>query len=149
MTTIAYRDGVLAADTATWINDGNVRCPGRTGKLRRLSDGSLYSGAGASAQIEEFGNWLESGCKGDKPKADDISVLHIRLDGTIVLYAGELERVAGEAPFYAVGSGASAALGAMMAGASAAEAVRIAMEVDPYTAGEVDVLHLAAERTPA
>lgn len=38
-------------------------------------------------------------------------------------------------PFYAIGSGAKAALGAMHMGADALRAVQIAALVDPYTAG--------------
>ncbi len=37
--------------------------------------------------------------------------------------------------FYAIGSGAKAALGAMHMGADALQAVKIAAEVDPYTSG--------------
>lgn len=37
--------------------------------------------------------------------------------------------------FYAIGSGAKAAMGAMYAGATALGAVEIAAKIDPYTAG--------------
>lgn len=51
-------------------------------------------------------------------------------------------------PFAAIGSGVKAALGAMYAGASAAQAVRIAAQVDPYTDRRVRTmrLHKAAGR---
>lgn len=40
--------------------------------------------------------------------------------------------------FYAVGSGAKVALGAMACGKSAVEAVRIAARFDPYTGGRIN-----------
>jgi len=39
--------------------------------------------------------------------------------------------------FYAIGSGAKVALGAMACGKSAIEAVRIAARYDPYTGGRI------------
>jgi hypothetical protein len=44
-------------------------------------------------------------------------------------------------PYYAVGSGAKAAMGAMAAGASAKRAVEIACEIDPYSGIPVVVMH--------
>lgn len=38
-------------------------------------------------------------------------------------------------PFYAIGSGSKAALGAMHMGADALKAVQVAAEIDPYTSG--------------
>jgi hypothetical protein len=149
MTTIAYRDGVLAADTSTYIQDGNLRLPGRVSKIRRLPDGSLYSGAGTVSQIEALRIWLISERAGEKPKTDEVTALHVRPDGTVLVYDGAAEREMREAPFYAAGTGAAAALGAMMAGASAPEAIRIAIALDPYTSGEVDVLALAGPQSLA
>lgn len=48
--------------------------------------------------------------------------------------------------FYAIGSGAKVALGAMHHGASAQEAVEIAKLVDPYTGGEVKTMELSSGR---
>jgi hypothetical protein len=42
-------------------------------------------------------------------------------------------------PFYAIGSGSKAALGAMHMGANALKAVQVAAEVDPYTMGPFHV----------
>lgn len=149
MTTIAYRDGVLAADTATYLNDSSVRVPGRSSKVRKLPDGSLYSGAGVVSQIEALGRWLASGSSLEQPRFDDVTALHVRADGTVRIYDGCAEREIIDAPFYAVGTGAAAAIGAMMAGATATEAIRIAMAIDPYTAGEIDVVSLGTERQAA
>jgi hypothetical protein len=49
--------------------------------------------------------------------------------------------------FYAVGSGAKAALAAMHCGKSAIEAVRIAARIDPYTGGHV--VHMKLPDQPA
>lgn len=48
--------------------------------------------------------------------------------------------------FYAIGSGAKVALGAMHAGATAQEAVEIAKLVDPYTGGDVKTMGLMNDR---
>ncbi len=45
------------------------------------------------------------------------------------------------APFFAYGSGSELALGAMLAGATAEEAVRAAAQRDTGTGGEITVLH--------
>lgn len=47
--------------------------------------------------------------------------------------------------FYAIGSGAKAALGAMHMGADALEAVKVAAQVDPYTAAPYQVETLKGE----
>jgi len=50
--------------------------------------------------------------------------------------------------FYAVGSGAKAALGAMHMGADAKKAVEIACRIDPYTRPPITVMSLAATPKP-
>ena len=56
MTVIAYRDGMMAADSCWSDNHENDSCSGlifsHAPKLRRLSSGALYGGAGASDDRE-------------------------------------------------------------------------------------------------
>lgn len=142
MTTIAYRDGVLAADTQTSIHDGCVITPDKSKKILRLSDGSLIAGSGIKRQISDFAKWCETKV-GEKPDTEESTIIRISLDGGVIVYDGKTdERDVTGCPFYAVGSGAAAALGAMYAGARADQAVEIAMKVDPWTGGEVDVVRL-------
>jgi len=137
MTTIAYRDGILAADTATYIHEGNLRMPDQTTKIFRLSDGSLIAGGGVKRQIVDFAKWFETK-EGDKPEIADATIIRVSPNGVITIYDGKTdERDITDCPFYAIGSGAMAALAAMYMGARAEQAVEIAMKLDPWTGGEV------------
>jgi hypothetical protein len=70
--------------------------------------------------------------------------LVISPDGKITVHeAGGRFDMTG-AKFWAIGSGTSAALGALHAGASAEAAVRIAILVDNETGGEVNSLRVGA-----
>ena len=52
MTIIAYRDGVMAADTATW--QGGVMIGDRSKKIMRTPEGFLIACAGELSVISEF-----------------------------------------------------------------------------------------------
>jgi ATP-dependent protease HslVU (ClpYQ) peptidase subunit len=139
VTTIAYRDGLLAADTATFIHEGNTRMPDRSKKIRRLSDGSLIAGSGIARQVGDFAAWYETR-EGSKPDIEHATIIRISKQGTITIYDGKAdERDVTDCPFYACGSGAMAALAAMYMGARADQAVEIAMKIDPWTGGEVEM----------
>ena len=140
MTTIAYREGMLAADTATFIHDGATRMPDRTKKIFRLSDGSLIAGSGIKRQISDFANWFESHASGQRPDVPEATIIRVTKSGTVTIYDGKTdERDVTDCPFYACGSGAMAALAAMEMGARADQAVEIAMKIDPWTGGEVQI----------
>lgn len=49
------------------------------------------------------------------------------------------------APFFAIGSGAALAVGAMERGATAAEAVEVAIKWDVYCGGEIQILKFSRE----
>lgn len=145
MTTIAYRDGVLAADRRAY--SGGKSPIGLKTKVERLKDGSLLGVSstvvGASTQIRD---WVERGCP--LPAPDDLQpesfeLLLIRPSGE-VFYACNAPTLTGplEAAFLAVGSGSDYALGAMSMGASAVEAVEVAASHDPWTGGGVNSLLL-------
>jgi len=130
MTVIAYRAGVLAADSrATYDDTGITRC---TKIFRKAGDIIGVSGEDDGAMML-FVDWYGTGRA--KP---DILVMGEADIGILVLTSKGLlrfdkwcrgERVAGR--YYAIGSGAYAAMGAMHAGASARRAVEIACRVDP------------------
>ena len=138
MTTIVYRDGVMAADSRVTITTeaGGARV-GRCEKLYRVK-GCIIGTAGESAPGLVFIDWYKAGRKNDKvPEAlilgsADFTALVLTPHGLF-----EYDRwCRGEKilnKFYAIGSGAKAALGAMHMGANAIRAVRIACEIDPYS----------------
>lgn len=140
MTTIAYRDGILVADTATFIHDGMTRMPDRSKKIFRLNDGSLIAGSGIKRQISDFAQWFDSKSNAPRPEITEATIIRVAKSGTITIYDGKSdERDVTDCPFYACGTGAMAALAAMYMGARADQAVEIAMKLDPWTGGELHI----------
>jgi 20S proteasome alpha/beta subunit len=133
MTTIAYRDGVLAADTQ--MTAGGWIRPGRAKKLMRLEDGTLLGICGTYATALKAMSQAAAG--EDVKTVEDDTVVRIAPDGSIDIFQAGASYALEGAEFYAWGSGHSVALGAMHAGASAEEAVRIATLVDNETGGDV------------
>lgn len=139
MTTIAYRDGALAADTL--INSGSGGRAGFTCKIARGPKGTLGGSAGRLEDAALFRTWVERDCTGDQPSfSDGFDAILVRPDGWLC-YVGEKGRIVPfKAEFAAVGSGEQYAMGAMAAGASAEEAVRAAIQFDTGSGGEIVVL---------
>lgn len=138
MTTIAYRAGVIAADTLTTAGRDRV---GYTRKIGG-SNGLLWGASGDAAWCKGWRDWLSKGAQGDPatPPDDNTGGLVVLPDDSImVFHARGFEHRIG-LPYWADGSGADFALGAMHAGASAEEAVRAAMAWDTTTGGDVTVL---------
>jgi hypothetical protein len=150
MTTIAVRSGCIAADsrTTTHTEEGGSRVF-RCEKLYRkrvatpetggVEDDVILATAGETFSALVFVDWYGSGK--DKPGElidgdADFSVLVLSRKGLFEFdrwCRGEkiLDR------FYAVGSGAKAALGAMHMGATATKAVYVACKIDPFSAPPV------------
>lgn len=141
MTTIAYRDGVLAADQAA--TRGTVIISGVI-KAARASNGDLIAAAGDAGYNGAFLRWAEAGCAGDPPKANkedngwDTGLI-FKADGTLILHEPSGWFTMRPA-YYAIGSGKDIALGVMFAGGSAEQAVLAAIEHDFYTRGPITVL---------
>jgi len=146
VTTIAYRDGVLAADSqVTYGEDGSARTHSckklfrKTVTQGKKSYDVVIATAGESSPGLVFVDWFGSG----KPVPD----IFLHLGGDFLclvltpqgLFEYDVycrgEEVMDD--FYAIGSGAKVALGAMACGKSAIEAVRIAARFDPYTGGRI------------
>lgn len=146
MTTIAYRNGVLAADTAAHIGNSFYAT---VKKICRRSDGDMAAASGEASYNAEFCKWFMGGEAGDPPKAGESERYLDR--GAIFRQSGEIEifepggRFVITAPYAAFGCGMDFALGAMFAGADAETAVRAAIQHDPYTAGNVVVLRAKDE----
>lgn len=142
MTTIAYRDGVMAADTLATRN-GN-----RAGTAIKIAKrGKLLAGAsGSSDCCQAFRAWFMGGCIGHCPPMGDpekswAEGVIVMPDGALAVFGPSsswLDRPYGG--FWASGSGGDLALGAMAAGATAEEAVKAAAMLDINTGGDVTVL---------
>jgi len=148
MTLVAYRDGVVAADSATWGAGGRV-ITGHNKKIRRLNSplmaGALVVCAGASGVIARFHEWLEAGGKGEREAVkagDGFQALIVHADGGVTRYDEEWLPFALQAPYHVLGAAEAFMLGALAAGASAKEAVRLAMVHTEGGAGEIQVEQL-------
>lgn len=130
MTTIAYRDGVMAADSGVWFGDGLAPW---ARKIVRDAEGTLYGVAGNAGQASDFIEWVLAGSVGEPPAAekqdDGVSsfiVMKVTRGGPVrILTAYGCEVYA--APYFSIGAGNVAALGAMFCGASAQRAIEAAI----------------------
>ena len=139
MTVIACRDGIMAADSAVW--QGNI-IAGHTRKILRLKDGRLVGCAGLRPTIQACKAWLDG--DGEKPPAEEVDAF-----GAIILGADGIFRVSYKFQIYesagafaCEGAHGDFMYGAMLAGASAEEAVRLAIKHGDNAGGEVQVEHL-------
>ncbi len=151
MTAIAYRDGVMASDTETMSGD---TLGGNTRKIARSPLGTIAAAAGEAGMAYVFRHWVKAGnidrwIEEDFPEALDIKSERDRFGAIIVTRAGRVicidyrgHAVEFDAPFYAEGSGSILLIGAMAAGATAEDAVRIAIQHDAWCGGDVQVERL-------
>lgn len=133
MTSIAYRDSILAADTQ--VSFGDMRLPERVKKVHRLPDGALFAGSGTYSFIEQLRLAIVK--QHPMPETKKVDALMVRPDGTVHVYENCMWTKASPAPYYAIGSGAPYALAAMWCGLGAKKAIECAMAHDVHTGGEV------------
>lgn len=136
MTTIAYRDGIISTDGRVTAG-GEIVASDRVKKIAR--DGVSYYSSGDDNSIQALINCLSLGCDSDA----QIEANALMVDGGRVYICGtehdgkvfRCEIKHGE--FRAIGSGREYAMGAMAAGCSAKEAVKVAATLDIYTGGKI------------
>ena len=152
MTSIAYRDGILAADSQTTVESEaggarRFRCEKLYRKTTKEGAEAIIATAGESAPALVFLDWYGTG-KRPPPRLlegnADFTCLVLRRDG-LWEYDAWCRGDKVLEPFYAIGSGAKAALGAMHMGASAEEAVRVACLIDPYSAPPIVTMSLSKD----
>lgn len=144
MTTIAYKDGVIAYDS------------------RQTRSGSIVSDNAPKCQVVDGVSFFLSGAVCDEkaliaayfgtPSAVPVECSGYVVDGGKLLMVGHDDKTGiwqheldPENPD-AIGSGSAYALAAMDMGSSAEEAVRAAMKRDIYTGGNVRMFSLSAKR---
>ncbi len=150
MTTIAYRNGTIAADSGMCVGDM------RLGQIRKIgyhATGGVCGGAGFAGYVAAFIKWFEGGERGKPPVA---TTDNEQLSRAIIIRPGKLdviETYEPEGPFeisvdyYALGSGREVALGAFFVGAEARDAVRAAIEHEKHTWGRIDRFDVLLRRT--
>jgi ATP-dependent protease HslVU (ClpYQ) peptidase subunit len=140
MTTVAYRDGILAGDTR--VMSGELIERGHFRKVFRLKTGILLGFAGDAHDFQKIVIELKKSPANLIPIKSSLNVIMVRPDGVVMERDDSGWTQSERAEFYAIGSGRTAALVAMTCGKSAAEAVRIAMLFDPHTGGRVQMVKL-------
>lgn len=143
MTTIAYKDGIIAYDGR--VTAGRTIVYDDFDKLRER-EGVFFLGTGATSEINEliglfFGEEILGECG-----AEAIAVQ----DGALTLigyYDGKLAKtpMLMDRP-YAIGSGMDHALTAFDMGASAYQAIEMAMKRDCGTGGKIRTLTVKVEQ---
>lgn len=149
MTAIAYRDGIMAADTAAW-NDRIIS--GHVNKIVRLPCGSLFAAQGDREYIEAYLRWRRDG--GERPAAVDKLELFfgllVRPDGIAFWVGGSTyEPYPVDHPYAALGACQEYLYGALAAGATAAEAITLAIENHDSAGGKVQIEGLEHSTAPS
>ena len=148
MTTVVYRDGILAADGLV-VGDNVIKTLNDR-KIFDLFCGKSIAGfCGTSCCVAKFVDWsnetdfnfdLRRKSKKSFEVEEGFFAIEIMRDLDVALWDCGLHPVSQPQDFYAIGIGYQLAWGAMKAGASAEQAVRIAAESDIYTGGEIMVV---------
>lgn len=137
MTTIVYRNGIMAADGRAY---GGDKVPiGTKCKITRLEDGTLV--AVSSTIVGAMGlivDWYKNGAKekGDDILPDKFTMLAVKPNGEGFM-ANNIAALTGplRADYWAIGSGEEYALGALAysEGCNAIAAVKAACELDVWS----------------
>ncbi len=145
MTTLAYRDGALAADHS--VSVGDTIFISNAPKVVRREGGDLAGASGSLVYNNEFLQWFSSGEKGQRPtglKNDhslDRGIIIRAKDRSIEIYEESSLAARIETAYYACGSGIDIALGALHHGATAEEAVQAAVAHNAYTRLPITVVY--------
>lgn len=136
MTTIAYRDGIVAADTLCRDDEFAQKYYRR--KIRVMQD-AVIAESGEDRWIDAFCAWWKGGRLHPAPRIPkgQIGMLVVYRDLRVELWADAVYGLPISEDYCATGSGGAVALGAMWMGASAGQAVRAAMAHDNDTGGRV------------
>lgn len=136
MTVIAIKDGVIAADSASSANDRITHYTDKIFPVRPEHGGGYVAASGAWALGQAAARqYAETGTVPPE-KSDQFNLHLLRPNGTTARCEdGAWFDV--DAPFMAGGSGADFAAGAMAAGASAEDAIRLACQHMNFCGGKI------------
>ena len=142
MTVIAYKDGVMAADSALF--SVGLCTPAPFPKIARAPDGSAWGASGTKHDCWLLREWVLAGCDMDARPfftaggEDEISILVARPDGSLWGASSRIN-LAPEIGPIAYGAAGVFCEGAMRAGLSAEAAVNLAIEFCVHAGGLVQV----------
>ncbi len=140
MTCIAWKDGIIAADSrATWQTGDFELCQKLYKVPRGPNKGHILGTQGATSSGMAFVEWYMNPKK-EKPaiqfEDEYFTIVVVRPEG-VFTFDDHLVQLPCLHKFYAVGSGAPYAMGAMERGASAIQAVRVACKWNAFCGGPV------------
>ena len=139
MTTVAYKGGILAFDSKVTSNGDHIGWASKGCKTNKF----ILACCGSMSDIAAFMDWMAGGgVMADKKlfgleRKVEMSALAINKKGCVFSYDDSLYPFQIDAPFHALGSGSSYAMGAMAFGATAVQGVKIASKWDNGTGGIV------------
>lgn len=142
MTTVAFDGKTLAADTCMTVDGKKYRY---SGKIKRLANGCLVGFAGTVSSGQALMEWLEAADPKKKlelTEDEDAEVLLISPAGDVMFCDRNGGMIWTDDKQAAIGTGGDLAFGALLAGATACEAVKLAIERDPNSGFEVISLDL-------
>lgn len=142
MTVIAWDGTYLAADRQATLSE----CRREVKKIFRLKNGDLASFCGIESGARELLSWYENGAdQGRYPPlqstSDWVRLVLVTKKGVFEYEQRPIPSLVKD-PFFAWGSGRDFALGALAAGSSASEAVKIASRFNIHCGLGVDVARL-------
>lgn len=148
MTTVAFRDGILAFDSRVSDYDAHVGWCNKG----RMTKTLIMAACGLTDDIEAAMDWIEKtgGKISAKSEFDlherevECEILTVDKEGKVTFYGTRLYPTTMDAPYFAIGSGSPYALGAMANGATAKQAVEAAIKHDLFSGGHIR--HLSVER---
>jgi ATP-dependent protease HslVU (ClpYQ) peptidase subunit len=134
LTVVVYRDGTMAADTRIVHSDAGIAKATKLVRKRIGRRDHILGFAGVVSYATMYIEWFGSG----KPMPEQLRNIPSEYGFNVLILAGKrLYEADGvgrpievESKFYAIGSGAMAALGAMHHGATALQAAKIACKLD-------------------
>lgn len=140
ITTIAYKDGIMACDTQAT----DYSSVSRVQKLWRLPDGGVVAGCGEARQAYAAIKWMLDGEKGDAPEIDGAYLVIARPDGSVWSVEGRFPAYPVLGDCHAHGCGRDGAMMAMRMGLSAVDAVFAACGQDAMTSPPVQSMQVCA-----
>lgn len=138
MTTVVCDRRGMAADKR--MSDSGIPAF-KTTKIQRVN-GSLIGFCGNAEQALQFIEWRRN--PGPKPTFSEacFEALELTAGGDLLWWGAEMVAVTVEDDFFAIGSGAPYAMGALAAGLSMKKAIQIAAQYDSATGAEVQTMTL-------
>ena len=137
MTTIAYKDGILAADSQTTMD--HIQSSSTFSKIKKFDDGyAAFTGSCKDISIL-FDLIKGKEVEGNTKDIDVRAIVMPNQGKPYEAYVNSLGKLYKHPinKFSAIGSGWTIAMGAMQSGASAKEAVKADIKLDIYSGGAV------------